>query len=77
MPSFFSIPIDAPRNEWYIISEQKIKRGGSDMIKAMYVDRDSRSCCYAVSIEEAVSIFRANGLSGAAKEVGTDKWIEY
>ena len=47
------------------------------MIKAMYVDGDSHSCCYAVSFEEAVSIFRANGLSGAAKEVGTDKWIEY
>lgn len=47
------------------------------MIKAMYVDRDSLSCCYAVSFEDAVSIFKANGLSGAAKEVGTDKWIEY
>lgn len=47
------------------------------MIKAMYVDRDSGSCCYAVSFNEAVSIFRAKGLSGAAKEVGTDKWIEY
>lgn len=47
------------------------------MIKAMYVDRDSGCCCYAVSFDEAVSIFRANGLSGAAKEIGTDKWIEY
>ena len=47
------------------------------MIKAMYVDRYSGSCCYAVSFNEAVSIFRANGLSGAAKEVGSDKWIEY
>ena len=35
-------------------------------------DREQR-----VHFEEAVSIFRANGLSGAAKEVGTDKWIEY
>lgn len=47
------------------------------MIKAMYVDRDSRCSCYAVSVEDAICIFRAKGLSGAAKEVGTDKWIEY
>ena len=47
------------------------------MIKAMYVDRDSRYCCYAVSFSGAVSIFRANGLRGAAKEVGADKWIAY
>ena len=47
------------------------------MIKAMYVDRDSRCCCYAVSFEEAVNIFQAKGLGGAAKEVGTDKWTEY
>lgn len=47
------------------------------MIKVMYVDRDSRCFCYAVSFGEAVSIFRAKGLSGAAKEVGADKWIEY
>lgn len=77
MPSFFSIPIDAPLNEWYIISEHKIIKGGSDVIKAMFVDRDSRCCYYAVSIEEAISLFQAKGLSGAAKEVGTDKWIEY
>lgn len=47
------------------------------MIKALFVDRDSLSCCYAISIEEAVSIFKANGLNGAAKEVGTEEWIEY
>ena len=47
------------------------------MIKVMYVDRDSRCFCYAVSFVEAASLFRANGLRGSAKEVGTDKWIEY
>ena len=56
-----------------IIKEKEV----GNMIKAMYVDRDSGSCCYAVSFDEAVNIFRANGLSGAAKEVGSDKWIEY
>lgn len=47
------------------------------MIKAMFVDRDSRCCCYAVSIAEAIGIFQAGGLHGAVKEVGTDKWIAY
>ena len=47
------------------------------MIKALFVDRDSWCCCYAVSFVDAVCVFRAKGLSGAAKEVGTDKWIEY
>lgn len=47
------------------------------MIKAMYVDRDSCRICYASTLAEAIRIFRAAGLSGACKEVGTDKYINY
>lgn len=47
------------------------------MIAAMYVDRDSWYYCYAHSVEDAIDIFRAHGLSGALKQTGTDKWIDY
>ena len=47
------------------------------MIQAMYVDRDSCKVCFAHSLNEASTIFRSIGLSGACKEVGTDKYINY
>lgn len=50
------------------------------MIKAQYIAIASTGeyhSVYAIDIEEAIEIFRANNIHGKCKLFGTDFWFEF
>ena len=49
------------------------------MIKAQYIaiaDTGEYHSVYAIDLEEAIKIFRANNIHGKCKQAGTDLWYE-